>query len=146
MAPAIGWGDGMGRLELTSLPLASAGGYNALRPRCVASTTHEHSALLLRQQCSPHGQGQSLHQAPTRDSGSPASLSVSIGAFLVGASLRGANLRGAYLRLAKLDGADLSDADLSGVESLTQGQLDRARCNSGTKLPMGLIGIEDAEQ
>jgi uncharacterized protein YjbI with pentapeptide repeats len=54
------------------------------------------------------------------------------GAFLVGASLRGADLRGAYLRLAKLDGADLSDANLEGVEGLTQGQLNRAHCNTGT--------------
>jgi uncharacterized protein YjbI with pentapeptide repeats len=68
------------------------------------------------------------------------------GAFLVAASLRGADLRGAYFRLAKLDGADLSDADLGGVEGLTQGQLNRANCNSGTKLPMGLIGMEDAER
>ena len=62
------------------------------------------------------------------------------GAFLVGTSLRGADLRGAYLRLARLDDADLSDANLDGVEGLTQGQLDRAHCNSGTKLPAGLTG------
>jgi uncharacterized protein YjbI with pentapeptide repeats len=65
---------------------------------------------------------------------------------LVGTSLRGADLRGAYLRLARLDSADLSDADLGGAEGLTQGQLNRAHCNSGTKLPMGLIGMEDAKR
>ena len=48
--------------------------------------------------------------------------------------------------LINLDGADLSDADLGGVEGLTQGQLNRVNCNSGTKLPMGLIGMEDAER
>jgi uncharacterized protein YjbI with pentapeptide repeats len=67
-------------------------------------------------------------------------------AFLVGASLRGADLRGAYLRSAKLDSADLSDANLGKVEGLTQGQLDRARCNSGTKLPAGLTGVEDGKR
>jgi uncharacterized protein YjbI with pentapeptide repeats len=67
-------------------------------------------------------------------------------AFLAGASLCGGDLRGAHLRLAKLDGADLSDADLEGVEGLTQGQLNRAHCNSGTKLPAGLRGVEDAKR
>ena len=67
-------------------------------------------------------------------------------AFLVGTSLRGADLRGAYLRLAKLDGADLSDANLDHAEGLTQAQLERAHCNSGTKLPAGLIGVEDAKR
>ena len=68
------------------------------------------------------------------------------GAFLVSVSLRGADLRGAYLRLAKLDSADLSDANLDGAEGLTQGQLDRAHLNSGTKLPAGLRGVEDAKR
>ena len=63
-----------------------------------------------------------------------------------GASLRGADLRGAYLRLARLDDADLSDANLDGAEGLTQVQLDRAHCNSRTKLPVGLTGVEDAER
>ena len=53
-------------------------------------------------------------------------------------------LRGAYLRLARLDGADLSAANLDGVGGLTQGQIDRAHLNSGTKLPEGVIGVEDA--
>jgi uncharacterized protein YjbI with pentapeptide repeats len=48
--------------------------------------------------------------------------------------------------LASLDGADLSDANLEGVEGLTQGQLNRAHCNSGTKLPAGLTGVEDAKR
>jgi uncharacterized protein YjbI with pentapeptide repeats len=68
------------------------------------------------------------------------------GAFLVGASLRDADLRGAYLRSAKLDGADLSDANLDGAEGLTQAQLNRAHCNSGTKLPAGLTGVEDGKR
>jgi uncharacterized protein YjbI with pentapeptide repeats len=37
--------------------------------------------------------------------------------------------------LARLDGADLSDANLDGAEGLTQAQLERAHCNSGTRLP-----------
>jgi uncharacterized protein YjbI with pentapeptide repeats len=48
--------------------------------------------------------------------------------------------------LAKLDGADLSDANLEGVDGLTQDQLDRAHRNSGTKLPAGLRGVEDAKR
>jgi uncharacterized protein YjbI with pentapeptide repeats len=67
------------------------------------------------------------------------------GAFLVEASLRGADLRGAYLRLAKLDGADLSDANLHDAEGLTQAQVESANCNSGTKLPKGLKGAQDAK-
>jgi uncharacterized protein YjbI with pentapeptide repeats len=48
--------------------------------------------------------------------------------------------------LAKLDGADLSDVNLDGAEGLTQGQLDRAHLNNGTKLPAGLRGVEDAKR
>ena len=66
-------------------------------------------------------------------------------AFLVGASLRGADLRGAYLRLAKLDGADLSDANLEEVEGLTRDQLNQALCNSRTRLPVDLPGVEDGK-
>jgi hypothetical protein len=51
-----------------------------------------------------------------------------------------ASLRAADLRLARLDAADLSDANLETVEGLTQAQLDRARLNSATRLPEGLIG------
>src|ERR1700730_9280817 len=40
---------------------------------------------------------------------------------------------------------DLADANLEGVEGLTHGQLNRAHCNSGTKLPAGLTGVEDAK-
>jgi uncharacterized protein YjbI with pentapeptide repeats len=47
--------------------------------------------------------------------------------------------------MAKLDGADLSDANLDG-EGLTQAQIDRARLNSGTKLPEGLTGVQHAEK
>jgi hypothetical protein len=48
--------------------------------------------------------------------------------------------------LAKLDSADLSDANLDGAEGLRHGQLDRAHCNSGTKLPAGSRGVEDAKR
>ena len=65
---------------------------------------------------------------------------------LRGADLRGTNLSGANLSGAHLDGADLSDANLEGVEGLTQGQLNRVHCNSGTKLPAGLTGAEDAKR
>ena len=47
--------------------------------------------------------------------------------------------------MAKLDGADLSDANLDS-EGLTQAQIDRARLNSGTKLPDGLSGVENAKR
>jgi uncharacterized protein YjbI with pentapeptide repeats len=40
--------------------------------------------------------------------------------------------------LATLDGADLSGANLLSTEGLTQAQLDRAHCDSGTILPEGL--------
>jgi hypothetical protein len=63
-----------------------------------------------------------------------------------GRPLRGADLRRAYLRLAKLDGAGLSDANLEGVEGLTQAQLNRAHCDSGTKLPVGLTRVEDGKR
>src|SRR5215469_2366742 len=62
------------------------------------------------------------------------------GTFLVGASLSGADLRGAYLRLAKLDGANLYDANLDGFDGLRRDQVNRAHCNSGTKLLVGLTG------
>ena len=48
-------------------------------------------------------------------------------------------------RLAKFDGADLSDANLYDAEGLTQTQLDLAQLSSGTKLPDGLTGAEDAK-
>ena len=60
------------------------------------------------------------------------------------ANLAGAHLEGANLFKAVLDGADLSDADLRGTEGLTQAQIDRAHCNSGTRLPEGLKGEGDA--
>ena len=50
------------------------------------------------------------------------------------------------VREIMLDGADLSDANLEGVEGLMQGQLNRAHCNSGTKLPAGLTGVEDGKR
>jgi uncharacterized protein YjbI with pentapeptide repeats len=76
-----------------------------------------------------------------------------IGANLKGADLRGANLRGSYLigadlsgadlRMADLIGADLRNADLRGADLtgsifLTQPQLDAAKGDSGTKIPLSL--------
>jgi uncharacterized protein YjbI with pentapeptide repeats len=74
-----------------------------------------------------------------------------IGANLRGADLRGGNLRGAYLiaadlrdadlRLADLIGADFRDADLRGADLtgsifLTQVQLNSAKGNAHTKIPL----------
>jgi len=74
-----------------------------------------------------------------------------IGADLKGADLRGANLRGAYLIGADLRGADLGladvtgadfraadlrGADLTGTIFLIQSQLDSAKGNAATKLPL----------
>ncbi|WP_217545134.1 pentapeptide repeat-containing protein [Streptomyces sp. GbtcB6] len=76
-----------------------------------------------------------------------------MGARLRGADLRGASLRGAYLIAADLTGADLRDADLIGADLrnadlrdadltgaffLTQPQLDAARGNAGTRLPVSV--------
>lgn len=68
---------------------------------------------------------------------------------LIGADLRGAcliatNLRGVDLSGADLIGADLRDADLSGANLtnsifLTQAQLNTAKGDSHTKLPMMLV-------
>lgn len=57
------------------------------------------------------------------------------GALLIGADLRQADLRVADLAGADLRGADLRGADLTGSIFLTQGQLDSARGDSGTRLP-----------
>ena len=51
-----------------------------------------------------------------------------------------------YSGANKLDGANLYDANLEGAEGITQAQLDRARCNSGTKLPAGLTGVDDGKR
>lgn len=74
-----------------------------------------------------------------------------IGAKLKGANLRGANLRGAYLIAADLTGADLRTADLIGADFrdaslhgadltgsifLTQPQLNAAKGDASTKLPV----------
>jgi uncharacterized protein YjbI with pentapeptide repeats len=76
-----------------------------------------------------------------------------IGADLRGADLSGANLRGAYLIGADLSGADLSMADLIGADFrgadlsgadltgsifLIQSQLDAARGDLNTRLPVSL--------
>jgi len=65
------------------------------------------------------------------------------GASLRGASLVGADLRGADLRKADLTGADLRGADLSGADLtesifLIQSQLDSARGDADTVLPLSL--------
>ena len=60
------------------------------------------------------------------------------GAVLLGADLRGADLRGADLLGADLRGADLSGADLTGVLFCVQSQLDAARGDTATVLPLGL--------
>lgn len=77
-----------------------------------------------------------------------------IGADLRKINLKGANLRGAYLIAANLRGVDLSgtdfigadlrDADLRGADLansifLTQAQINTARGDFDTKLPMSLI-------
>ncbi|QUH19434.1 pentapeptide repeat-containing protein [Alkaliphilus sp. B6464] len=66
------------------------------------------------------------------------------GADLRGACLIAANLRGVDLSGADLIGADLRDADLSGANLtnsifLTQAQLNTAKGDSLTKLPMMLV-------
>ena len=66
-------------------------------------------------------------------------------AVLRGACLRGADLSGALLDDAVLSQADLRAANLRGAEGLTQAQIDRAHCTSGTRLPEGLRGGGDGE-
>ena len=66
------------------------------------------------------------------------------GADLRGACLIAANLRGVDLSMADLIGADLRDADISGANLtnsifLTQGQLNTAKGDSLTTLPMMLV-------
>jgi len=60
------------------------------------------------------------------------------GAVLIGADLRGADLRGADLTGADLRGADLRGADLAGSIFLTQSQVDAARGDAATRLPLPL--------
>jgi hypothetical protein len=62
---------------------------------------------------------------------------------LRGATLIGADLRGAILSRTDLIGADLRNADLSGADLretfyLTRGQVDAARCDAATRLPVRL--------
>lgn len=66
------------------------------------------------------------------------------GADLRGACLIAANLRGVDLSFADLIGADLRDADLSGANLtnsifLTQAQINTAKGDSQTKLPMVIV-------
>ena len=65
------------------------------------------------------------------------------GANLRGSSLIGANLSGVDLRLADLTGADMRGADLAGADLsdsifLMQSQLDAARGDAHTQLPLAL--------
>jgi len=60
------------------------------------------------------------------------------GAMLMAAKLTGANLQGADLTGADLRGADLRGADLAGSIFLTQSQVDAARGDAGTRLPLPL--------
>jgi hypothetical protein len=58
------------------------------------------------------------------------------GAVLLGADLRGADLRQADLLGADLRGADLRGADLKGAIFLAQPQLESARGDAATTLPL----------
>jgi len=60
------------------------------------------------------------------------------GTSLVGADLRGADLRRADLTGADLRGADLRGADLTGSIFLIQSQLDSAKGDANTVLPLSL--------
>ncbi len=58
------------------------------------------------------------------------------GASMIGADLRGANLRTADLLGTDLRGADLGGADLTGCLFLLQSQVDSARGDAATRLPV----------
>jgi Pentapeptide repeats (8 copies) len=58
------------------------------------------------------------------------------GALLIGADLRGADLNRADLTGADLRGADVAGADLAGAIFLTQAQLDAARGDARTRIPV----------
>jgi hypothetical protein len=60
------------------------------------------------------------------------------GALLIGADLQGADLRFTDLLGADLRGADLRAADLTGALFVTQSQLDAARGDGSTKVPVRL--------
>ncbi|WP_138494224.1 pentapeptide repeat-containing protein [Paenibacillus pinistramenti] len=60
------------------------------------------------------------------------------GAYLIAADLRGADLRSADLIGADLRDADLRGADLTGSLFVTQAQLNAARGDAATKLPVGV--------
>ena len=60
------------------------------------------------------------------------------GAYLIGADLRGASLRRADLIGADLRDADLSGADLSDALFVTQAQVNAARGDATTRLPVRL--------
>jgi uncharacterized protein YjbI with pentapeptide repeats len=60
------------------------------------------------------------------------------GAYLIGADLRGADLRQADLIGADLRDADLRGADLTGALFLTQSQVNAARGDQTTRLPVAV--------
>lgn len=61
------------------------------------------------------------------------------GAFLIAADLRGVDLSGADLIGADLRDADIRGANLSNSIFITQGQINSAKGDSSTKLPISLI-------
>lgn len=61
------------------------------------------------------------------------------GAFLIAANLSGADLSGANLIGADLRDTDLSGANLTDSIFITQSQINAAKGNSNTKLPMALV-------
>ena len=60
------------------------------------------------------------------------------GAYLIGADLRGADLTATDLLGADLRGGDLCGADLSGALFLTQPQVEAARGDMSTRLPVAM--------
>lgn len=61
------------------------------------------------------------------------------GAFLIAADLRGVDLSGADLIGADLRDADIRGANLSNSIFITQGQINSAKGDSSTKLPISII-------
>lgn len=61
------------------------------------------------------------------------------GAFLIAADIRGVDLRGADLIGADLRDADIRGADLSSSIFITQTQINAAKGDCNTKLPMSLV-------
>jgi uncharacterized protein YjbI with pentapeptide repeats len=133
------------RLALDETERLTHGSPSSLMELDVAALRHDVNALLLHTS--------ELVRADVRHPKMDSRGADLIGANLKGADLRGANLRGAYLigadlrgadlRVADLIGADLRAADLTGADLtesifLVQSQLDAAKGDTGTKLPLSL--------